>query len=276
MSSISEYYKKFTGEDTFNEAKQIFEKDISESQKINRELESYVNMIGDCVSKEIDKINYSKEYIKSVLFIDFATKMKWLKDVDVDEAFMKEIFSVADLIRSPHYRHKDELFLIDFDEHSFKSNALAILTGGFWSRKKAEQTKTNVEEEKKRLEEESARLNAEKERLKNVNKSLKQIVSQFKDLINIYESMLVLLDNSLNYLMVKCIGFNHIMKKISIKHLPKQQQKEIVVLVTMSIILNNLVNIPFTIDAKKDTIESYKKNVKKLRDKYDIEYKKVA
>ena len=274
--SIKEYYKKFTGEDTFEEAKVILNNDIPIFVGKIKEHESYINMISDCLFKYTNRINSAKKHIKGVLFVHLAEQLKWIKDVEIDESFIKEIYNRANLIESPKFRQKSELFLIDFDEHFFKSNALAILSGGFWTRKKAEQTKINVEEERIRLEEESVKLETERNRLKKLNEVVKQIALQLEELIDIYERMLVLLDNSIKYLMVKCIGFNHKMERVSIKNLPSQQQKEIVVLVAMSYILNDIVNTSFTIDANEATIETKWKELNILHDNYVKKYQEAA
>ena len=240
--SIKEYYKKFTGEDTFEEAKVILNNDIPIFVRKIKEHESYINMISDCLFKYTNRINSAKKHIKGVLFVHLAEQLKWIKDVEIDESFIKEIYNRANLIESPKFRQKSGLFLIDFDEHSFKSNALAILSGGFWTRKKAE--------------------------------VVKQIALQLEELIDIYERMLVLLDNSIKYLMVKCIGFNHKMERVSIKNLPSQQQKEIVVLVAMSSILNDIVNTSFTIDANEATTEWKRLNI--LHDNYVKKYQEAV
>lgn len=274
--SIKEYYKKFTGEDTFEEAKVILNNDISVFVGKIKEHESYINMISDYLFKYTNRINTSKQRIKGVLFVHLAEQLKWIKDVEIDDSFIKEINNNANLINAHKFRQKSELFLIDFDEHSFKSNALAILSGGFWTRKRAEQTKINVEEERIRLEEESVKLETEQNRLKKIGEVLKLAAQQLEELINIYESMLVLLDNSIKFLMVKSIGFNHRMERVSIKNLPSQQQKEIVVLVAMSKILNDIVNTSFTIDANEVTIETKWKELNILHDNYVKKYQEAA
>lgn len=265
-------WKKFTGEDKFEEAKEIANTDIPAFEKEIHEHESYINMISDCLSKNTNKINTSKQRIKGVLFIHLAEQLKWIKDVEIDDSFIKEIYSGADIINAPKFRTKSEFFLIDFDEHSFKNNFLAIVTGGFLTRKRAEQTKIKVVEERTRLEEENVKLNTELNRLKKLNEVVKQIAQQLNELTGIYEKMLVLLDNSVRFLMVKSISFNHKMVRVSIKNLPTQQQKEIVVLITMSYILNDIVNTSFTIDSNVATIEENEKNLNSLYKEYINEY----
>lgn len=265
-------WKGFTGKDKYEEAKEIANNDIPAFEKKIHEHESYINMISDCLSQNINRINTSKQRIKGVLFVHLAEQLKWIKDVEIDDSFIREIYSGVDIIKAPRFRQKSELFLIDFDEHSFKNNFLAIVTGGFWTRKKAEQTKINVEEERTRLEEESVKLKTELNRLKKLNEVVKHIALQLEELTDIYESMLVLLDNSIRFLMVKSIGFNHKMVRVSIKNLPAQQQKEIVVLVTMSYILNDIVNTSFTVDSNVATIEENEKNLNSLYKEYINEY----
>jgi hypothetical protein len=269
-------WKGFTGEDKFEEAKEIFNNDISAFKKTKKEYETYIGMISDCLSKNINRINTSKQRIKGVLFVHLAEQLKWIKDVEIDDSFIKEIYSGADFINAPKFRQKSELFLIDFDEHSFKNNFLAIVTGGFLTRKKAEQTKIMVEEERTRLEEESVKLKTELNRLKKLNEVVKQIAQQLEELTDIYESMLVLLDNSIRFLMVKSIGFNHRMERVSIKNLPAQQQKEIVVLVAISHILNDIVNTSFTVESTESTIEDKEKELNILYNRYVEKYKEAA
>ena len=106
---------------------------------------------------------------------------------------------------------------------------MAILTLGFYTRKKAKETLERVREEKKRLEEEMARMDAELVKLRRIKDALELISEYYISLIELYRVLLSRLDNSVNFLMIRCISSAKklISNQMSIKLLPKTQQAEI-------------------------------------------------
>lgn len=180
-----------------------------------------------------------------------------LKDTTVSESYLKEYFK-GSALKVDSMKAKADLYLIDFNRKPFKNNVLAIVSLGFYTRKKAKETLEKVREEKKRLEEEMARMDSEITRLNAIKDSLKLIADYYFSVIELYRALLVRLDNSVNFLMIRCICFAHkvIHEKMSIKLLPKSQQNEIMAIVSISKIMKYMVDKQITIDGKTETIKS--------------------
>lgn len=230
------------------------------------------------IETQVKSINQSKETIKTELFPAFAEKMKRLKDISVSDEYLKEYF-LGSTLKVDSMKAKADLYLIDFKKNPFKSNSLAIVTLGFYTRKKAKETLERVKEEKKRLEEEMARMDSELVKLRRIKDALKLIAEYYLSLIELYKALLNRLDNSVNFLMIRCISFAHklIRDQMSIKLLPKSQQAEIMALVSISKVLKAMVDKNITMDGKtekisanvcsvKDEMHKQKEEIKKLND----------
>ena len=198
------------------------------------------------------------------MFPAFAEKMRVLRDVKVEQVFLKELFEGSTL-KVDSIKSKADLYLIDFKKNPIKSNALAIISFGFYTRKKAKETKGRVIEEKKRLEEEMARMDSELTKLRAIRDALEIIANYYNSMIELYVALLARLDNSINFLMIKCISFAHklVHEQMSIKLLPKSQQAEIMAMVSISKILKAMVDKKITLDGKTETI---KKNINLVKE----------
>lgn len=275
--AISKGYKKFTGEATFEEADRLYE----EIYKRFEEHKAYFNKEVDKLSNEIEtqvkSINTSKETIKKELFPAFSDKMRRLKDIPVTDDYMKEYFS-GSAIQIDSIKDKADLYLIDFKKNPFKNNALAIVSLGFATRKKAKETLERVREEEARLKEEMKRMDAEIKRLEKINEALGLISEYYTSLIELYRALLNRLDNSINFLMLRCINLVHkiVHNEMSIKHLPKSQQKEIMAMVSISKVLKTMVDKNVTMDGKTEKISNDISSVKKEMKKQMEEIKRTA
>jgi len=96
-------------------------------------------------------------------------------------------------------RGREELFKIDFDRNPVRANLQAILTLGFGTRKKADETLKNVREQEAVLEEEAAKLDAEVARLEAARDSLGEVVRYFEGLHGCYGRLLDELEYSVHY-----------------------------------------------------------------------------
>ena len=209
-------------------------------------------------------------------FPAFAEKMKKLKDITVSDEYLKEYFSGTTL-KVDSMKSKADLYLIDFKKNPFKSNSLAIVTLGFYTRKKAKETLERVKEEKKRLEEEMARMDSELVKLRNIKQALELIAEYYLSLIELYRALLNRLDNSVNFLMIRCISFAHklVREQMSIKLLPKSQQAEIMAMVSISKVLKSMVDKNITMEGKTEKISSNVAAVKEEMRKQKEEIKKL-
>lgn len=228
------------------------------------------------IEAQVKSINSSKETIKTELFPAFAEKMKKLKDITVSDEYLKEYFSGTTL-KVDSMKSKADLYLIDFKKNPFKSNSLAIVTLGFYTRKKAKETLERVKEEKKRLEEEMARMDSELVKLRNIKQALELIAEYYLSLIELYRALLNRLDNSVNFLMIRCISFAHklVREQMSIKLLPKSQQAEIMAMVSISKVLKSMVDKNITMEGKTEKISSNVAAVKEEMRKQKEEIKKL-
>ena len=174
-------------------------------------------------------------------------------------------------------KSKADLYLIDFKKNPFKSNSLAIVTLGFYTRKKAKKTLERVKEEKKRLEEEMARMDSELVKLRNIKQALELIAEYYLSLIELYRALLNRLDNSVNFLMIRCISFAHklVREQMSIKLLPKSQQAEIMAMVSISKVLKSMVDKNITMEGKTEKISSNVAAVKEEMRKQKEDIKKL-
>ena len=275
-AAISRGYKSFSGQATFEEADRMYEDIRKRFDEHKAYFEKEVDSISSQIDEHVRSINKSKETIKTDLFPAFAEKMRVLRDVKVEQVFLKELFEGSTL-KVDSIKSKADLYLIDFKKNPIKSNALAIISFGFYTRKKAKETKGRVIEEKKRLEEEMARMDSELVKLRNIKQALELIAEYYLSLIELYRALLNRLDNSVNLLMIRCISFAHklVREQMSIKLLPKSQQAEIMAMVSISKVLKSMVDKNITMEGKTEKISSNVAAVKEEMRKQKEEIKKL-
>ena len=138
-AAISRGYKSFSGQATFEEADRMYEDIKKRFEEHKAFFEKEVENISSQIEEHVQSINKSKETIKTELFPAFAEKMHILKDIPVSESYLKEYFNGSNL-KVDSIKTKANLYLIDFKKNPFKSNALAIISLGFYTRKKAKET----------------------------------------------------------------------------------------------------------------------------------------
>ncbi len=269
--AVNRGYKSFTGQATFEEADKMYEDIKKRFEEHKAYFEKEVDTLSSQIETQVKFINQSKETIKKELFPAFADKMKKIKDIPVSNDYLKEYFSGTTL-KVDSIKEKADLYLIDFKKKPFKNNALAIVTLGFYTRKKAKETLEKVREEKKRLEEEMERMDSELVKLRRIKDALELITEYYVSLIKLYRALLNRLDNSVNFLMIRCISFAHklVHDQMSIKLLPKSQQAEIMAMVTISKVLKAMVDKGITMEGKTeiicDNINSVKEELRKKKE----------
>src|SRR5574344_2212958 len=128
--AISNGYKTFTGQATFEEADRMYDEVMQRSEAHKKYFEKQVDKLSSEIETHVQSINVSKETIKTELFPAFSKKMRSLKDIPVTDEYLKEYFS-GTTIKVDSMKTKADLYLIDFKKNPFKSNALAIITLGF-------------------------------------------------------------------------------------------------------------------------------------------------
>jgi hypothetical protein len=131
-----------------------------------------------------------------------------------------------------------------------------------------------VIEEKKRLEEEMARMDSELTKLRVIRDALEIIANYYSSMIELYVALLTRLDNSINFLMIRCISFEHklVNEQMSIKLLPKSQQAEIMAMVSISIIMKAMVDKRITLDGKTEAIRT---NVNLIKEELRLQKEEI-
>lgn len=238
---VTNTWNKFTGKEKFEKAEKLYQ-EISEQYNLRRrQFEEDVEMYTGMIEQYVKEINQSKEKIRMKLFPEMAKKIQKLQDVSISTDFTVEQY-VDSKLAFDEIRSKDDLYKIDFNKNKFKTTAQAIFTLGFYTRKKANETLMAVQEEEGKVKTEIAKMDAEIVRIKLIEQSLANVRDYYTSLTSQYQNMLVRLDNSVNFLYVRCLAFAHkiVAKEMSVKRLPLAQRKEIEAVITISKILKEM------------------------------------
>jgi len=260
-------WNKFSGKDKFNEADKLYKEITEKYNKRKQEFDEELKFYTDSIERHVKQINKAKETIKTELFVSMATKMEKIHGVSISKDFSLEEYK-AEVLSFDSLRSKEALYKIDFNKHKFKTTIQAIFTLGFYTRKKAKETLLAVQEEEKKIDTEITKMDAEIKKLKLIDKSLENVDFYFMSLIELYEKLLVRLDNNVNYLYIRCISFAHklVNEKMSIRVLPKMQQKEIEAIVTASKILKAMTDMHILSIENSNEVKKYSKEMKEQYD----------
>lgn len=192
--AIASGWKSFTGENKFNEAKELLAKLHNKKAEAEASFKKDAEELNKKICQFMSKINDFREQLRQNDFDRFIELTSVFAEWNVANDFIKEIGKFKQ-VKMNVKLSKSELFTIDFDESPIKNNLKAIFTGGFFTRSKASQTLENVRNQESLLNEEIARLDAEKTRLNTVCKSLKEVVDYFESFHGFYGKLL----NELEY-----------------------------------------------------------------------------
>ena len=266
-------WNKFTGKKTFDEADALYNRISERYNSRRRQFEGDVEKYSSDIENHVNTINRYKERIKKQLFPQMADKLKKICDVNITEKFSFEEFEIGNY-SFDELRAKEQIYKIDFNKHPIKSNTLAVLTLGFYTRKKAKETLHAVQEEEAKINTEIAKMDVETKRLEAIEMSLSNVDKYFSDLIEIYENLLVRLDSSVNFLFVRCMSFAHkiIRQEMSVRYLSKVQIKEIEAVITASKILKVMTEAQIVSLEKVEEVSKYEKSMKQQRDEVVKEY----
>lgn len=256
-------WNKASGKEKFEEAERLYAEISARYNSRRNQFEEDVENYTNKIENHVNQINRSKEKIKSELFLEMAKKMEKIKDIEVSKDFSVESY-IAEAVSFDSIRSKSELYKIDFNKHKFKTTVQAIVTLGFYTRKKAKETLYAVEEEEGKINTEIAKMDAEIVKLKTIESSLDNVELYFSSLIELYQNLLIRLDSSVNYLFVRSMAFAHklVNTEMSIRRLPKMQQKEVEAIITASKILKAMTDAQITAIDDKDCVSSYSREMK--------------
>lgn len=257
-------WNKFSGKDTFKEAEELYDRISQKYNKRRKKFDEDIESLMTSIEKHVERINKSKEKIKTDLFVRMAKNMEKIHEISVSKDFTIEAYKEATL-SFDSIRTKDQLYKIDFNKHKFKTSMQAIFTLGFYTRKKAKESLYAVQEEEAKINTEIAKMDAETRKLEAIEKSLENVDFYFESLINTYEKLLVRLDNNVNYLYVRCLSFAHklVHEEMSIRRLPKIQQKEVEAIISASKILKAMTDAQIVDVENSNEVRVYGDNMKK-------------
>ena len=271
--AVTNVWNKFTGKDTFEKAEKLY---AEITERYNNRRKQFETELDNCTKKiesHVEVINKSKERIKRELFPQMAKKLEKIKDISVSEDFSVEEYMAA-VINIEGVRSKTELYKIDFNKHKFKTTVQAIFTLGFYTRKKAKETLYAVQEEEKKIDHEIAKMNAELIKVKAIEQALNNVELYFTSLISLYENLLVRLDNSVNFLYVRCMAFAHklVAQEMSIRRLPVMQRKEVEAIITASKILKKMTDSQITSIENGENVKAYSNEMQKCHEEMKKTY----
>lgn len=269
---VTNVWNSFSGKKTFDEAEELYNKITERYNARRKRFEQETTDLVFKIEKHVEVINQSKEKIKKELFRDMAQKLSKIKDIQISEDFSIETY-MSQALSFDKIRSKEQLYKIDFNKNKFKANVLAIFTLGFYTRKKAKETLYAVQEEEAKIDTEIAKMDAELIKLQAIEMSLANVEHYFTSLIELYSNLLVRLDSAVNFLYVRCMNFAHklVHAEMSIRRLPKMQQKEVEAIITASKILKAMTDAQILTLENRDTVIKYDQQMKK----HNLELKKV-
>ena len=257
-NGVKKVAARISGKDKFEEAERLYD-EISKRYNEKREhFQKEIERITSLIEEHVKSINDSKRMIKRELFPAMANKISKIKDIRISDEYSVEEY-IESVLNVDTIRSREQLFTIDFNAHKIKTTFQAIFTLGFYTRKKAKETLYNVKEEEAKINSEISRMDSEINKIYIIEKSIKQVADMFTSVIEMYNNLLIRLDSSINYLLVRSLAFAHqiVGKQMSVKVLPKMQQKEVEAIVTASKILKTMTETQLLSVEKQKDVEEY-------------------
>ena len=257
-NGVKKVAARISGKDKFEEAERLYD-EISKRYNEKREhFQKEIERITSLIEEHVKSINDSKRMIKRELFPAMANKISKIKDIRISDEYSVEEY-IESVLNVDTIRSREQLFTIDFNAHKVKTTFQAIFTLGLYTRKKAKETLYNVKEEEAKINSEISRMDSEINKIYIIEKSIKQVADMFTSVIEMYNNLLIRLDSSINYLLVRSLAFAHqiVGKQMSVKVLPKMQQKEVEAIVTASKILKTMTETQLLSVEKQKDVEEY-------------------
>ena len=254
---------RVSGKDKYEEAQRLYD-EISKRYNEKREhFQKEIERITALIEEHVKSINDSKRMIKMELLPAMVNKISKIKDIRISDEYSVEEY-IESVLNVDSIRSREQLFTIDFNAHKVKTTFQAIFTLGFYTRKKAKETLCNVKEEESELN-----------KINIIEKSIKQVADMFTSVIEMYNNMLIRLDSSINYLLVRSLAFAHqiVGKQMSVKVLPMMQQKEVEAIYTASKILKVMAETQLLNVEKQKDVQEYDRKISDNKKEFESKYK---
>ncbi|MGL1890599.1 MAG: hypothetical protein OCD02_03185 [Spirochaetaceae bacterium] len=265
-SVVSNCWGSFSGKTDHDEAKRRYEALKAEFELKKNRFENDIDIETQKIKTSLKSINNNKKLIHNQYFPLFTDKMKNFHNIGIKETEICEIFDY-EIKTKESLKSKSDLFLIDFDNHKFKTNAQAVFTLGFLTRKRAKETLLRVEEEELKAKEIYAKMDSEVNKIKLTVKSIEQVEKYFNDLISIFSNLIDDCDFATNYLLSHHImlGFPMKNKKLDASFLPTQILEQLRATFSVAIILGELSRLRYL---SNSNVEIEKKDLAIVTEKY--------
>ena len=195
---VAKAWKKFTGQDVAEEAERRLAALEERTRRRQEDFKTFSEVNTKAINDSLASINACRKKLNNELFPRFCSLASNFRNWSVAEIGLEKCVSLK--VGCCSVRSRDELMRIDFRNHPITSNALAIFTLGFATRKRAKESLNQVREEEERMRLEFQKLDAEKVRINSMLKALKQVELQFEDCLEIYSNVLDEVDYSVELL----------------------------------------------------------------------------
>ena len=203
-----------------------------------------------------------------------AEKISKIIDIRISDEYSVEKY-IESVLKVDSIRSREQLFTIDFNAHKVKTTFQAIFTLGFYTRKKANETLSNVKDEEAKINSEISKMESELKKINIIEKSIKQVADMFTSVIDMYNNLLIRLDSSINYLLVRSLAFAHqiVGKQMSVRVLPNMQQKEVEAIITASRILKAMADTQLLDIAEQKDVQEFDKKISDNKKEIESIYK---
>ena len=274
VNGVKKVAARVSGKDQYEEAQRLYD-EISKRYNEKREyFEKEIGRITALIEGHVNSINDSKIKIKRELFPAMAEKISKIIDIRISDEYSVEKY-IESVLKVDSIRSREQLFTIDFNAHKVKTTFQAIFTLGFYTRKKANETLSNVKDEEAKINSEISKMESELKKINIIEKSIKQVADMFTSVIDMYNNLLIRLDSSINYLLVRSLAFAHqiVGKQMSVRVLPNMQQKEVEAIITASRILKAMADTQLLDIAEQKDVQEFDKKISDNKKEIESIYK---
>lgn len=268
----SKVFNAVTGKSTFLEAEKLYKKIEEEYIRKNNEYKKKISDIGKKIEEKVSNINYHKEDIYLNHFERFKSLGDKLHNISINGKHFLEYFddSIIRINNQNGIRSKREIYKIDFNNLKFTEIAFAVLTLGFYTRKKAKETLLEVQAEEIRVKEDIKKMDSNIVKAQVILNSISNVSEYFTELIKNYSKILDRFEYGIKSQIQKNIlkGNKLDNGKLNFKMMPIAHIEEFQALFNLSIVLYQMASLGYLSDAgeiKDEDIKSIKQVINLVR-----------
>lgn len=249
VTNPSKVWNGLTGRTKFEQAEALL-KEIEERYSTSKsDYDEAISEISTKIKEKVSNINYHKKDIYDIHFTKFVSLGNRLHNLSIKGKNFLEYFddSITQVKTLDGVRSKDELYMIDFNNLKFTEIAFGILTLGFSTRKKANQTLFKVKEEETRINEEIKKMQSQIVKAKVILESIDTVDEYFTILIQNYSKLLDRFEYGIKSQTQKNILKRNFLNngKIDFKMIPIMHIEEFHALFNLSIVLKQMASLGY-------------------------------